>query len=173
MSYQTAFDISQGPLRFEPFLGIPLLLTAVGALLVFAPRLMNTLLPGGVKGPARIVFSWFYFLFAATLSVIFLASYYTPYFSLRRTLETGQAAVTEGCLQAFHPMPMEGHQDEWFQVSGKTFSYSDYAITPAFRQTESHGGPIHADSRVRIHAVDGNIARLEVIDHACPPAARR
>jgi hypothetical protein len=172
MTYRTVFDLARPGVPFEPFLLIPLVLTAVGALLIFMPGLMNTLMPGGLKGSARVIFSWFYFLFAATLSIVFLTTYYSSYFGMRQTLRTGQAAVVEGCLETFHPMPQGGHDEERIKVGGRVLTYSDYILTSGFNQSESHGGPIHADSRVRIHAVGDTIARLEVIDHACPPARR-
>ena len=172
MTYRTAFDLARSGVPFEPFLLIPLVLAAVGALLVFMPGLMNRLLPGGPKGSARVIFSWFYFLFTATLSVVVLTAYYGSYFGMRQALRTGQAAVVEGCLETFHPMPEGGHDEERIKVGGQVFTYSDYILTPGFSQSESHGGPIHADSRVRIHAVGDTIARLEVVDHACPPAPR-
>ena len=66
-------------------------------------------------------------------------------------------------------MPESGHDSERLKVGGKMFDYSDYVLTPSFRQSESHGGPIHRDSWVRIAHVDGHIIRLETADKVCPP----
>lgn len=172
MPYRTVFDAATPNAGFSPFMLIPLVLAGVGALLVFMPKTMERLLPNGPKGAARTVFSWFYFLFSSTMSVLVIGGYFVGSDELRQGLESGQAVVSEGCLETFHPMPEAGHDDERIRVGGRLFTYSDYVLTSGFNQSESHGGPIHADSRVRIHAVGDTIARLEVIDHACPPARR-
>ena len=67
-------------------------------------------------------------------------------------------------------MPEGGHDSERLLVGGLAFEYSDYIATPAFNNTESHGGPIHADSRVRIGYVGTDIVRVETIDNVCPRA---
>ena len=59
-------------------------------------------------------------------------------------------------------MPHQGHSLESFEVNGHRFAYSDYIVTAGFNNTQSHGGPIREGLQVRIVAVDGRIARLEV-----------
>ena len=67
-------------------------------------------------------------------------------------------------------MPQEGHDVEKIEVDGHIFTYSDYISTPAFHITESHGGPIHADSKVRLAFSGQDIVRVEVQQKACPKA---
>ena len=73
-------------------------------------------------------------------------------------------------MQGFHPMPFEGHDEERIRVNGEGFSYTDYDLSPRFHNSEGHGGPIHADSAVKVWFEGNNIVRLAVSDHACPIA---
>jgi hypothetical protein len=81
---------------------------------------------------------------------------------LAGALEEGRCAVVEGEVADFVPAPYQGHAMESFTVAGQRFEYSDYVISPGFHQSASHGGPIRAGRRVRIHHVGNDIARLEV-----------
>jgi hypothetical protein len=47
-------------------------------------------------------------------------------------------------------MPAAGHADEIVTVQGVTFRYSDFNLTRGFNNTEAYGGPIHANSHVRL-----------------------
>lgn len=107
---------------------------------------------------------------SATL-VIFFAACWTSYvwFSTYREYTNCVAAINqhryltvEGQVEDFHPMPKSGHSDECFRVRQETFCYSDYAITPGFNQTSTHGGPIRPGLPLRIAYLDGYIIRLEV-----------
>lgn len=104
------------------------------------------------------------------MTVITLIGNFSANYILRTARSDGSFSVTEGCLQSFHPMPYDGHDTERLGINGRCFSYSDYSLTPAFNHTEAHGGPVHADSRLRVYYVGGSIVRLEVADHACPAA---
>ena len=61
-------------------------------------------------------------------------------------------------------MPYAGHASESFSVSGVDFRYSDFNVTDAFNNAASHGGPINANSYVRIcyDPQDNAILRLEI-----------
>ena len=58
--------------------------------------------------------------------------------------------MTEGLVENFHPMPLEGHEVESFDVAGRHFSYSDFLVSPGFNNAASRGGPIRAGLPVRI-----------------------
>ena len=76
---------------------------------------------------------------------------------------SGQFIVLEGRVSDFKPMPYTGHGVESFRVNGASFTYSDYDKSKCgFRNTASHGGPIHEGLQVRISARDGRILKLEV-----------
>jgi hypothetical protein len=68
----------------------------------------------------------------------------------------------EGIVDSFHPMPYGGHDTERFTVDGVHFSYSDYIIDAGFNRTSSHGGPIRAGLRVRIH-YSGDSSRARIL----------
>ena len=67
---------------------------------------------------------------------------FPQYYQLRKKYRAQQYSVVEGIVENFKPMPYEGHENETFTVNGIRFEYSDYAVSPAFNQTSSHGGPI-------------------------------
>jgi hypothetical protein len=60
-------------------------------------------------------------------------------------------------------MPYTGHPVESFMVNGVLLSYSDFDKSKCgFRNTASHGGPIHEGLQVRISAHAGRILNLEI-----------
>jgi len=63
---------------------------------------------------------------------------------------SGQYSTVEGPVEQFDPMPFEGRRLECFSVQETRFCYSDYVVTPGFRNTASHGGPIRSGLIVRI-----------------------
>jgi hypothetical protein len=111
------------------------------------------------------------FLFCAAISISWAVNHATQLKTFRTLARENRLAFVEGCLQGFHPMPAGGHDDERIAVAGKRFAYSDYDMSsPRFNNTSARGGPIHADSAVRIWYEGDSILRLMVSDHACPPA---
>jgi hypothetical protein len=92
----------------------------------------------------------------------------------------GQFAGLEGCLDYFHPGSY--HQtkgtagNERWSVRGHEIEYGASQIRFGYHSVEPRGGSIHADTRVRIFFVRDyflhrdDIIRLDVIQHACPPA---
>ncbi|HEY9128046.1 MAG TPA: hypothetical protein VIM62_13015 [Acidobacteriaceae bacterium] len=113
-------------------------------------------------------------LFVATclsgLSVLFLCVI-TPRIFLENyaafhACESGNCKLAEGLVADFDPMPYEGHKDECFSVQTNRFCYSDYMASPGFRNTASHGGPIHEGLPVRVAFIptrQGNlILKLEI-----------
>ena len=83
-----------------------------------------------------------------------------------RAFQTGQYAIVEGTVEDFHPMPYEGHDEECFTVGSQRFCYSDYIVTPGFRNAASHGGPIRSGIHVRVAYLGGNILRLETAEQS-------
>ena len=166
--YRLVFDIADHPFPLGPALFVPLIFTAIGALLVFRPALMRRLLPWGLQGRSRQVFSWVYFVFAILVTGSFLTTTLGQSHRLKTALARGEAEVSEGCLQAFHPKPVSGHGTERLRLNGRCFAYSDQVVTPGDNRTEARGGPVPADRGLRVTHLDGTILRLEVRDHACP-----
>ena len=81
--------------------------------------------------------------------------------------------LVQGCLDGFVPSPSIGHTPDTIRVDGRTFSYADFVINgPGFHQTEAYGGPIHANTWVRLFLVGDSIVRVDVAQGACPAAPR-
>jgi hypothetical protein len=81
----------------------------------------------------------------------------------RQQLQSGDCQVVEGTVEQFHPMPYHGHALESFTVNGVRFEYSDFDDSkPGFNNTTSHGGPIRAGMRVRLHYRGPSILQIEV-----------
>lgn len=80
------------------------------------------------------------------------------YVAARNALDTGRFTIVEGPVSDLKTTP----KSESFTVSGKTFSYSDYAVVPGFNKMRLNGGPIERGMYVRITYVDNTILRLEI-----------
>lgn len=100
--------------------------------------------------------------------------------AVRTQVQRGQFASVEGCLDQFHPglsAPSESDSGlERWKVAGREFYYGADEVRLGYHQVEPGGGLVHADSRVRVGYVrdevrgHNDIVRLEVTQHACPPA---
>jgi hypothetical protein len=93
---------------------------------------------------------------AATYGVV------VKHYEAQGALREGRAAVVEGTVEDFHPMPFNGHDTERFSVKGVRFAYSDFAVGEGFNNTSSHGGPMRPGLQVRIHYQGAKILRLEI-----------
>ena len=164
--YRLVFDISKTPLHFDG--ASMLILPTIGLLMVVTPqKIIDRMFPNGPRGIFGKIFSIFFFVFTAFVTGSYFVSYTYRYFHLRSAEAAKQFNIAAGCLEGFHPMPASGHENEVFKVDGRQFSYSDFNLTPAFHNAESHGGPVHSDSQVRVGDVGDDIIRLEVRDHGC------
>jgi hypothetical protein len=97
------------------------------------------------------------------------ALYIGQYLPLLNARLAGRYQVAEGCLTSFRSASNDTESDK-IQLANHTFTYANFE-NPSFGQTESHGGPIHADSRVRLGFVGSKIVRVETIDEDCPSAS--
>lgn len=174
-SFREVFDLATSPDRWQALLPIMLIVPTFLLALAIIPKrfqeFLDRLPMHGLTGAAGKIFAVIAFVFSSL--ILGMAGYdhfrqVKDYLALERS---GNLSVVEGCLQAFHPMPSEGHDEERIIVNGKAFSYSDFdESTPGFNNTSSHGGPIRADSAVRIHYVGNTIVKLAVKEHACANA---
>jgi len=173
--FKEVFDLAKMPDRWRVFSLFIITIPALALALAIAPRRFHDFLDRiplqGITGLPRRIFALFVFTFS---SLILWGAGYDHFRQVENDLaleRSGNLSLVEGCLQSFHPMPADGHENERILVNGKAFSYSDFdESTPGFNNTLSHGGPIHADSAVRIHYVGNTIVKLAVRDHACRPA---
>jgi hypothetical protein len=142
--------------------GVGLTLLCVGLLLVLAPDLMQRLLPRGLQGTARRIFSWFFLCSALFGACITFRSTTQPYDAAAAASRDQGYRVIEGSVSDFVAMPYTCHALESFVVGGKKFTYSDYILTGCFNNAASHGGPIRSGIFVRISHTGNCIVRLEV-----------
>lgn len=174
-SFREVFDLATTPDRWRAFWPFLILIPMIALTLAVMPRKYHDFLDRfpmqGITGIGRRIFSLCVFVFSA---LILGGAGYDHFRQVKDDLaleRSDNLSLVEGCLQGFHPMPVNGQDDERILVNGKAFSYSDFdESTPGFNTTASHGGPIHADSAVRIHYIGNTIVKLAVIDHACPVA---
>lgn len=111
--------------------------------------------------------------FATFWTLLAFGAMFPDYYQAQKAYRTGNYSVVEGAVEDFRPMPYEGHQDECFSVQGQTFCYSDYAPTPGFNNSASHGGPIRAGLHVRIAYYGNHILRIDVRDGSAANEAQR
>jgi hypothetical protein len=169
--YKLVFDVGARSAHLPDWMLPLFILPCIGLLLVVIPKnVIDKFLTRGLKGVPAKVFSWIFFLITSFLAATFLFTYLDREGYYRSIEKAGQTSVVEGCLQYFHRMPEDEHGLERIQVNGRVFSYSDATVTSAFNNTESHGGPIHPDTKVRLTTAGDNIIRVEVQQKACPAA---
>ena len=161
MTYHTVFDAANQPF-WQPAYNTFFIISAVGALVVFLPDLMQRLMPHGVQGSAHTLLGWILFVAPLLIGGYVIVNNYALYQRTLDNLKGGHFQVTEGPVTDFVPMPYEGHRLEGFTLRGHRFTYSDYVLTPGFHNTASHGGPIREGLNVRVTFVNNVILRLEV-----------
>ena len=154
------FDVAKSGYKDWTFPAFGLIFVAVGVLFFFSPFLGIPF----IRMKAGILFRVAFLAFAILWAGASFFSTYSKYLRHRRLADDNTCSSVEGPVQDFVPMPWTGHAMERFSVSGVRFAYSDYVITDGFNTTSSHGGPITADSYVRIcyDPADHAILRLEI-----------
>ena len=158
MDYRVAFDVAEAGCRFW---WLPLI--GVGAVVVGLLRLRHRRRnPGPRPSRWRSVGPAFEVVVGLLLATGAFLGTYGQYRGLVRALENRDYVVVEGVVHDFVPMPVDGHPNESFEVAGRRYEYSDFMVTQAFNNTQSHGGPMRDGLRVRIADVSGRIARLEI-----------
>jgi hypothetical protein len=104
------------------------------------------------------------YVFSVVWTVTSLYALLSDYSHKCGSLRDRDFAIVEGTVRHFAPrasigLPFSG---ETFEVGDHRYEYSDFFLHAAFNNTQMHGGPIREGLQVRIHDVDGQIARLEV-----------
>lgn len=174
MEFVKVFDLAETGYRTWKFAAFGLIFVGVGAVFFLAPpifRRLNISFIGFQKRSYRL-FNWAFFCFALIWTATSFYSTFSQYLRFRDLLLGSSCDSVEGKVENFDPMPASGHKHESFTVGGVKFAYSDYEVTNAFNNTKSHGGPITADSYVRICYVPGisnnYILRLEMQGYKGP-----
>ncbi|MBI2803952.1 MAG: hypothetical protein HYX68_03105 [Planctomycetes bacterium] len=147
MNYELVFDAAEAGYRYWWFPAFGLIGLAVGfAFFIF-----------GRKWAGVVVFG-----FALLWTTISFVGTFAEFWQMRQALHAGDFEVVEGKVVEFVPMPKSGRPHESFKVNGHRYEYSDFLISAAFNNTQSHGGPIREGLQVRIADIGGKIARLEI-----------
>jgi hypothetical protein len=162
MQFNVMYDAAKQGYPAWHLNGMGLALVCVGLLLVLAPDLMQRLLPRGLQGAARRIFSWFFLCAAIAGAFVTFRGTTQPYDAAAAALRDHRYSVVEGAVTGFVPMPYTGHAHESFVVGSRKFSYSDYILTGCFNTAASHGGPIRSGVFVRVSYMGNCIVRLEV-----------
>ena len=61
--------------------------------------------------------------------------------------KTGDYSIVEGTVENYKPMPVEGHANESFSISGIEFSYSNISSMAGYSKTKHYGGVITGDGQ--------------------------
>ncbi|HAH11261.1 MAG TPA: hypothetical protein DCL54_07820 [Alphaproteobacteria bacterium] len=170
MTYDIVYDVSLRWPETWSFIAGGVVSSAVGAIFVFAPALRDRLLPFGVQGRARTLFSWVFFLFALLWTGA-VASFSLPaHLRYQAAVRDGTCRIAEGVVQGFRPGDAN-RKPEQFTVQGVRIFYSDNSITGGFNKTQGGGGPLRDGQWVRIcylpntgdpQTNDNVILRLEI-----------
>jgi hypothetical protein len=92
-------------------------------------------------------------LFVVGCTGVAVASSISSYNAIAQ-LSAEDMQVVEGVVQDFTPQSPMDKGVESFTVSGVRFEYSSADLTPGYKQTSTHGGPINRNGLpVRIHYV--------------------
>ena len=159
------FDLADAGFRDWTVSAVGLIFVAAGVYIVLFPQVMRA-----VKIPyfefelgARKA-GYFFLAFVVLWTVGAFWQTYTEHLRHAALVRQNECSIVEGRVENFVPMPYAGHAKESFSVSGVAFGYSDFDVTDAFNNTASHGGPVNANSYVRIcyDPQDKAILRLEI-----------
>ena len=167
MDYTVVYDAAKvAPEWWFPALG--LLFIAMGLLLWRFRHRMQSWWHGPFARSPKWRTGWclFWLGFSIVWTTFATISVFGHYFQVQRAVRAGSAAIVEGPIEDFHPMPYNGHDTERFTVQGVHFAYSECEMSPFFKHTSSRGGPIRGGQLVRIHYLGtiecGSILKLEI-----------
>src|SRR6266851_3879045 len=148
MDYTVVYDAAKvAPEWWFPALG--LVFIAIGLLLWRFRHRMQSWWHGPFARSPKWRTGWclFWLGFSIVWTTFATISVFGPYFQVQRALRAGSAVIVEGPVEDVH------------------FAYSEYEVSPFFKHTSSHGGPIRAGLLVRIHYLGttecGSILKLE------------
>jgi tetratricopeptide (TPR) repeat protein len=167
-SFVKVFDVLDSGFRDWTFPAFGLIFVVFGVIIFAFPKIIKTAgvpyLP--VKSGVQTFFRYSFLGFAILWTSMVFFTTYSQHLRHKALAQENGCRVVVGPVEHFVPMPYTGHAEESFSVAGVPFRYSDFIITDGFNNTSSHGGPINADSYVRIcYDPSGNvILRLEIRD---------
>ena|SRR5688500_4731556 len=134
----------------------------VGGLIFIVISIVLIIYGAKTKQVALKGFAIFMLIFASLWTSVSAYFITRDYLSLISVMDEKRYSEVEGYVENFDPMPSTGHKYESFTVKGVKFQYSDFVVTPGFRNAKSKGGPIDSGKYVRIRYYDGIILQLWV-----------
>jgi hypothetical protein len=172
-NFTKVFDLVDVGFRGWSFSAFGLIFVAFGIGLVMFPTALRAVKIPYLdfrSGKNRYV-GYLFLGFALLWTVGSFWQTYSQHLRHMALISQNQCRIVEGSVEHFVPMPYGGHAVESFSVAGIVFRYSDFYISDGFNNAASHGGPIAADSYVRIcyDPRDNAILRLEIRDFKGEP----
>jgi hypothetical protein len=83
--------------------------------------------------------------------------------NLVKAYRDGRYQVVEGQVQVLHEQPATGHtKGDIITVNGKQFEVNYFYVTPAYRNTLTHGGVLGSGAYARIYCHNGEILRVDI-----------
>ncbi len=158
MEYEVAFEITKSGIGELTFVLPGLIFMIIGAGQI---KFRHQLAQNGPKGCINF-YSFFFFGFATLWTLTASLTIGSKQSSLREDYAKGNFNVVEGRVTNFDPMPKSGQKMESFTVNGIRFEYSDFVVSPGFKNATSLGGPIKEGLPVRISYIGNTILKLEV-----------
>jgi hypothetical protein len=167
-NFVKVFDVLDSGFRDWWFAAFGLIFILIGTVVSAFPRLIKAIgIPYlNVRSKFRTFARYGFVGFAVLWTVLAFFATYAKHLRHERLARDNACRLVEGPVENFVPMPIGGHAEESFSVSGVTFKYSDFIVTDGFNNTSAYGGPINSDSYVRIcYDPQGYIIlRLEIRD---------
>jgi hypothetical protein len=147
MDWITVYDFGNESLRIG-WMFIPISIVIIG----YGMSIMIFLNPSHRRRNIFImVFGISFGTFGLVTGAVTIPHNISTYYETKIIYENKKYKVIEGIVENFHPMPYSGHTNESFTLNGIRFSYSDFDESYyGFNNTESHGGPINQNKKVRL-----------------------
>lgn len=83
---------------------------------------------------------------------------------LRKSYAEGSFNIVEGIVDSFNSNPRDRDDNEMesFRVHDQFFEYNYFELSPSFKHTAYHGGPLEEGMQVRVTYIGDVIVKLEV-----------
>ncbi|GEM_PF-153733 len=135
---------------FDTSMLIPFIMTGFAMIFFIKPELWYVFKqPDNVNNENRKAAKIFVRIFIslcicsiALLGSLGFRAQYNMYKKLSAAYKSGSYETTEGYVENFDPMPVQGHKYESFTVGGIDFYYSDYEIIQGYHNSKAKGGVI-------------------------------
>lgn len=92
-----------------------------------------------------VLFKWIGWIvgtFTILLFVCLTIAHYDDYATTKKMLDNNEVLVVEGYVEQYHPMPMEGHDTEHFEINGVYFEYTNFEVSNGYNTPACYGGVV-------------------------------